>query len=234
MLNRCLLLYVLALTPFIAKAQSLPAYPFVHISGTGSTNVFPDIGEINFEIVARDADPAQARSVVDGRITEIRDVMAQAGLPAEGLEIRDVTQELKKGQDNVDISELRCSIKIIVRDLTKWRQVLGPLLGKSNLDGFVTSFDFTKRAEVEQELMSDAIKTARRRGESMATGFGRKLGPVSAASSGELKNVSRALNLTPNDMGYNTGKHAAQDPADLLLITSIKLMQQVDVIFKLL
>ncbi|SHG68754.1 SIMPL domain-containing protein [Massilia sp. CF038] len=218
-----------------ALAADLPAYPFIHADGVGSATVLPDQGEIDFEIAARDADPALAVAQVQARVAEIRALMDENGIGPDDVEVRDLRKEIvKDGSAEAPSYEIRCGVKLIVRNLAKWRAVVGPLLDKPNLDGFMTVFDTAERARVEGDLMREAVAAARRKAEAMAAAAGRKLGPVSAISSGEMKNLSRAMNLAPGDFGrYSGSKSEPASRADLLAVTLLKMAQPVSVIYRL-
>lgn len=219
--------------PMTAHASGLPSYPFIHASGSGSATVMPDLGQIDFEIVAQDADPALAVRVVEERAAEIRALLQEQGVGLEAAEFRDVRKDMRTTDAGV-LYDVRCSVKLTVRDLAKWRLVIAPLLDKPNLDGFMTVFDTSDRARIELELMQDAVKSARRKAEGMAAAFGRKLGAVNAVSSGELKNLTRAMNLAPSDAGrYSGGEQTETGRAELLAINALKLAQPVDVIFRI-
>jgi len=239
MLNKFILLAALVLAPLAAGAQGLPTYPFIHVNGTGYVEAMPDMGGIDFEITASDADPALALATVEARIAEIRAIMEANGVAAEDLEIRDVRRDIKRSDGGAPLAgpihEMRCGVKIKIRNLGKWRDVLGPLLAKPNLDGFMTGFDTTERVKVEMDLVADAIKMARRKGAGMAAGIGRKLGPVTAMSTGELKNLSRAMNLLPVENGYRASANRNEKNArdELLTITTLKMVQLVDMIFRI-
>lgn len=227
----------LSTVPLPAVASSLPAYPFVHASGTGATSVMPDIGEIDFEIIANDTDPAAARAVVEARIAQIRALAEGLGVPAGNVEIRDIRKDMKKGADADAATrsyDLRSGVHIKVADLSKWAGLVGPLIDMPNLDGFATSFDTTEREKVEMELVAQAMSTARRKAAAMAKGAGMKLGAVTAVTLGDLKNLSRAMGLAPNDSRYSgSGTRSAYNRKDLLAIDIIKLAQPVDMIFRL-
>lgn len=230
-------LIALSALPISAVASGLPAYPFVHASGTGATSVMPDIGEIDFEIIASDTDPAAARAVVETRIAQIRALAEGLGMPSEDVEIRDIRKDVKKGTDvdgAVPSYDLRSGVHIKVADLFKWSGLVGPLIDMPNLDGFATSFDTTEREKVEMELVAQAMGTARRKALAMAKGAGMKLGAVTAVTLGDLKNLSRAMGLAPNDMRYSgSGTRSVYNRKDLLAIDIIKLAQPVDMIFRL-
>ena len=228
---------ILAAAPLFAVASDLPDYPFIHANGVGFAYVMPDIGEIDFEILAVDADPEAARQLVEARIAQLRALAEGLGLAADALEIRDVRKAIRKEEsrpDGVAYYSLRCGVHIKVKDLAKWPELMLPLIDMPNLDGFTTEFSVADRDKVEIDLLNEAIRAARRRGEGMAAGFGRKLGPVTAVTSGQLANLTRAMGLSPVDR-FNRGSSAAQtvNKRELLLVTVLKWSQAVDVIFKI-
>ncbi len=234
MFKKVILCGLFALLPFGAGAAELPAYPFIHVSATGTTAVIPDMGEIDFEITARDADPAIATQVVAARVAEVRALMRDAGVADDSLEVRDMRKDISKADPAVVLYEIRCGVKVTVADLSKWKAIVAPLLDKPNLDGFMTTFDTSERIKVEAELMGEAIKVARRKAEVIAAGFGRKLGPVSGVSNSELKNMSRAMNLAPSEY-YQRGndRRDTADRAGLLMVNLLRLAQPIDVIFRI-
>ncbi len=237
MLKKIACLVVLAAAPMFAGASALPDYPFIHTSGVGFSYVMPDIGEIDFEILAVDADPEAARQLVESRIAQLRAVADSIGLAPDALEIRDVRRDIRKGETRADgapLYSLRCGVHIKVKDLTKWPALMQPLIDMPNVDGFTTEFTVADREKVEMELLNEAIKVARKRGEGMAAGFGKKLGPAMAVTSGQLANLTRAMGLSPADRFATRSSGAAQSTSrsDLLLVTVLKWSQSVDVIFK--
>lgn len=237
MLKKMFAVAVLALAPFAASASQLPDYPFIHASGTGSTYFPPDVGELDFEVFAFDADPEAARKVVDGRIAELRALVAGLGLPEGDIDVRDVRKEIRKAeplQPGVVLYDIKCNVHIKVSDLSKWREVVAPLVNMPNLDSFITGFDTTKREQVEAELTAVAIKSAQRKAESIAAGFGRKLGAVSGVSVGDLKNLTRAMGLAVSEpLRSRSASRVMRDREGLFTITVLTLAQSVDVIFRI-
>ena len=238
MLKKVIAGAVLALVTFTASASQLPDYPFIHAGGSGFVYVQPDVGEIDFEISAHDADPAAARKVVEGRVAEVRALVAGLALPEGDVEIRDVRKDLRKGeptQPGVVQYDVKCSVHIKVRDIAKWKTLVSPLIDMPNLDGFMTGYDVSKREEVEVELTGEAIKSARRKAEAIAAGFGRKLGSVGGVSTGDLKNMTRAMGMAANEPARFTRAtgRSEYDRDGLLMVTMIKMSQSVDVIFRI-
>lgn len=237
MLKKFIAVAVLAV-PFIASASQLPDYPFIHASGNGLVYVAPDVGEVDFEILSQQDDPEAARKVLEGRIAEVRALVAGLGLPEADVEIRDVRKDVRKGeraQPGVVVYDIKCGVHIKLSDLSKWRALVLPLIDMANVDGLMTGFDISKREQVETELTGEAIKAARRKAEAMAAGFGRKLGAVSGVSTSDLKNVTRAMGLAaaePTRFTRTEGR-SQYDRDTLLMVTLMKLSQSVDVIFRI-
>jgi uncharacterized protein YggE len=238
MLKKFVVAAALVLLPFAASASQLPEYPFIHVNGNGWRYVAPDTGEVDFEIWVYEADPEAARKVVEERIGEIRALVAALGLPADDVEIRDVRKDIRKAdmaQPGAPKYDMKAGVHIKVADLSKWKELLSPLIGMPNLDGFMVGFDTTKREQVEGELTADAIKAARRKADDIAAGFGRKVGAVSGVTTGELKNMTRAMGLAASEPTRPRGVASRGDGnrEGLLMIGVIKLAQSVDVIYRI-
>ena len=233
MLKYLALAFALA-APLAATASPLPSYPFVHVSAEAARYTTPNIGALDFLIAAPETEPGQARATLETRIAEVRALLQEQGVPLEDLETRDVRREPGSNRAaEPTAQELRLSVHLVVRDLSKWRAVVAPLLDKPNLNGFATSFDLVERDAVEAELMADALRDARRRAEIIAKGARRKLGAVTAATPGSVKNLGAAMGLVRTDFSYQRTRPANVEARDILAVDGLKLVQPVDVVFRL-
>lgn len=232
MLKKSTLLLAFLFVPFAGSASQLPEYPFIHVTGSAMQFVPAEVGELDFEIVAVNADPAQARATVDERIAQIQALVQEQGLPAEDVLVRDTRQAIKEGSQVYDV---RCSVHLNVRDLGKWQAIAGGLVGMENLDNFATDFAPADKDQVEMELTNAAIKDARKHAEAMAAGFGRKLGPVTGVSTGALKNLSNAMGLFPSDFTNRSraGGPKRMDKANIASVAALRFAVSVDVIFRI-
>ena len=234
--------FVFAVAALLASislgASPLPEYPFIHARASAARYVVPDRGAIDFEILARDADPEAARAVVEERIAQVRALVTGVALPLGDVEIRQVRREMPKGGEGkpeLAVFELRCGVRLKVDDLSKWAALTLPLMSMPNLDGFSTAFSSSERERIESELVNEAIGVAKKRGEMMAAGFGRKLGPVAGVSAGELRNVGGALALAlqENRMPPPTATLQLQGRESLGTIGAFTMSQSVDVVFRI-
>ncbi len=228
---------ILAMTTFgaTATAGELPNYPFVHATGYSMTIVPPDVGEIDFEINVTDANPEVAVSLMDARIAEVRAIMQAQSVPDGDIHIRNVRKGERRDANNLVVGVvLRSTVRITVRDLSKWAQVVQPILVMPNTDGFFTAFDINDREKVTAELMVQALHDARKKAVNMAAGVGRKLGEASAVSTGQLKNITTAMGLAGSEqLGSRSTAQPSQAGKDFLMVEAQRFQQPVDVIFRL-
>jgi uncharacterized protein YggE len=242
----------LALAGAAAGASPVPDYPFVHVRGDAFVAMMPDIAALDFEIVAADTDPAAARAVLEARVAETRALMQQLGMDPGDAVVREVRQTLRKPEPGSGTAaataagtsaaagplyELRCDVKINVRNVANWPALAGGLFGKPNLDGFASTFDLSTMEQVNDELVTSAIGDARRRAEVIAAASGRRLGAVVGATPDAIKNLTNAMGLardefrTPRSSGNTRTQDV--DREQLMMIRSLKLNQPMDVIFRL-
>lgn len=233
-----LLSIVFACLPVCAVAGDLPAYPFIHATGTAYSFFLPDLGEIDFEVSAFDPAPEAATALVQTRIAQVRALLLEQGLAeaAAGIEVRDVRKEIRKGAEQDPASPqylIKASVHVNVADLSTWSAVMRPLLAMPNLDAFATTFGSTQRVRLEEELMGEAVKDAQRKADAMARGFGKRVGAVAGISSEQLKNLGNAVGLVPSDRYSRANSRERQNPDDMLIVTSIKMAQTVDALFRI-
>ena len=238
MFKRRLLSIVFACLPVSALASGLPSYPFIHATGTAFSFVLPDLGEIDFDVSVFDPSPEAATLLVQTRITEVKALLVEQGLPeaAAGIEVRDVRKEIRKGAEQDPANpqyQIKASVHINVADLSKWPAVMGPLLAMPNLDAFAVTFGATERIRLEEELMGEAVKDAQRKADAMARGFGKRVGAVAGISSDQLKNLGNAVGLVPSDRFQRANSRQRQNPDDMLMVTVMKMGQTVDAVFRI-
>lgn len=234
MVGKFALAAVLCLVQGAVRAADLPAYPFVHVQGQGIAYAVPDVGEIEFEVSAIDADPRQARALVEERLAAVQALVTTHGVTQDNVTVRDVRRDMPKGEAAAPAYHLKANVRIKVTTITSWKEVVLGLLSMPHLDDFSVAFDVSNRAQVESELMADAIRNARKKAVGMAAGLGRKLGPAGGVSMGELRNLSRAMGLASSDFQtHRPASDVSSDRASLVTINVIRMGQSVDVLYQL-
>ena len=240
MFKTCWFTCVLAVSGFSlpAVAADLPSYPFIHATGTAFSFVTPDLGEIDFEVAVFDPSPEAATTQVQARITHIKALLVEQGLPdaAAGIDVRDVRKEIRKGAEQDPANPqytVKASVHINVADLSKWPVVMRALLDMPNLDAFAVTFGLTERVRLEEELVGEAVKDAQRRADAMARGFGKRVGAVAGISSDQLKYLGNSVGLVPADRYSRANSRERQNPEDMLMVSAVKMAQTVDALFRI-
>jgi uncharacterized protein YggE len=235
MLKHFALIVAIAAVGATAMASELPSYPFVHATGYSMTAVMPDVGEIDFEINVTDPNPEAAVALMEERVAAVRAIMQAQAVPEGDIQVRNVRKGERKDANGLVVGVvLRSTVRVTVRDLSKWALVVQPILNMPNTDSFFTAFDVNDRERITAELMVQALQDARKKAANMAVGVGRKLGDASAISSGQLKNITTAMGLAGSEqLGSRSTAQPSQTGKDFLMIEAQKFQQPVDVIFRL-
>lgn len=224
-----------------ANAADLPSFPFIHTSGSASLQVLPDIGELDFDVVMVDKDGAAAWQAVEAQTEKIRALVSELGGDKATTDVQGVPRDVDTGHAGSRANgpdadgqryKVRSSIHITVRDLRIWTRLVNDILSLPGTEGFATAFSRSDRVQIESDLIAQSISDAYRRAEDIARGFGRHVGAVNAISTSPLKNVSNAIGL-PTAESYRKLERPPQAEQDSSLIAVIKMVQSVDVIYRI-
>lgn len=212
-------------------AAEFPDYHFVHTSGEAFLYVAPDNAEISFDLKAIDPDAELAFSRVTARIAELQALLTEQALP-DALSVGEVYREQLAAKDgNPESAVLKCTVRIKMEDLAKWKAVIEPVLKMKDLEKLNVFFDTTQRDEIENQLLIEAGKNARKRADVMARSFGRQVTTASAITDGQLRNITAAIGLVTSNANTSRVKRM-QAAAELSSITTLKFAKSVDVVFR--
>jgi uncharacterized protein YggE len=238
-------LYLAALLlPGLALAGDWPAYPFVHANASASVYVVPDTVTIAFDIVAVQADPQLAMQQVDTSIAAIRALVDGLGDKDATTEIQELrkTEKPAKAAAKPDeptapaepLHEVKAAIIVTVRDMAVWRPLVTGLIGMRELESPFSTFSNTQQAQIETDLMAQALRKARLKADSIASGLGRKIDSVGAASSGNLSNLTNAIGIGPQDQQRTVTPGRVNGPLRTHLdAPALRFSQSVDAVFRL-
>lgn len=216
-----------ALAP--ARATDLPTYPFIHVNAAANLHVMPDTGEIDFEIVSLDPDLEAAWKLVSERLEASRALLAQHGVAVEDISVQDLLRRPLKQGDTVQAIETRAAVHATVRDLDGWTALIQALMTMPNVESLAVAFSRSDADKIEAELVSQALGAARQKAQNIARGIGARLGPANGVALAPLKNLSNAMGLATDGPRYSP----VSTPGDQLLVTVQKLVQGVDVIYRI-
>jgi uncharacterized protein len=189
--------------------SDLPAYPFINVTGHALKTVTPDLARINLTVKARDPNAEVAARTVAGRVQEVLDLLANAGVAAADIDAHQVAKEVvferdsgfssaaRRGPPRYEVSR---NLSILIRSVASWPDLGSKLLEMSNVEDLEAQFDRTDREALEAELVTAAAHDAQRRAERMAAGFGQHLGVVQAVSQDPFEEIS--MRFLRADMRY--------------------------------
>jgi len=230
MLKQFAVALAIAASPFVpALAADLPAYPFIHVNAAADLHVMPDTGEIDFEIVSQDGDLEAAWKLVSERLDASRALLAQHGVAVEDISVQDLWRRPLKQGDTVQAIETRAAIHATVRNLDGWTALIQALMAMPNIESLAVAFSRSDADKIEAELVSQALGAARLKAQNIARGIGAKLGPANGVALAPLKNLSNAMGLAADGPRYTP----VASPRDPLLVGVQKLVQGVDVIYRI-
>lgn len=235
MLHKNLAALALVVMASVAHANDLPQYPFVHTNGSANINVVPDVGEIDMEFSSADQDAEAAWSAVEARLAEVRAHLSQQGLTTADVDVQSIARRVRK-QDSTTSAmpagfDTLCTVHVTVRDLSTWTALVGPLLKMPGLTEFNVTFSRSDRRQIETELVASALADARRKADDLARGAGRQLGQANGIALVPIRNLSTVFGLSSAEGAGQRGR--GKEATDYTLVGVVRLVQNVDVIFKL-
>ena len=170
------------------KASPIPDFPFVAVSGVASTKIKPDKAAITFSVMVYDASSATATNSVNETLQKVTAKIIKLGFPKESITADDLSKSAvrKKGENYNQLEILGYSVSrsvnVKINDINKYTDAIQLIMKIDNITSVRSSFDTTKRNEIEAELVSTACADAKRKATLMTEGIGAKLGDVFAIS----------------------------------------------------
>jgi len=213
----------------VAHAADLPAYPFIHVNAAASLHVMPDTGEIDFEIATQDPDLEAAWKLVGERLAASRALFVQHGVAVDDISVQDVLRRPLKQGDKVEAIETRAAVHVTVRKLDGWTPLVQALMTMPNVESLAVAFSRSDADRIEAELVGQALGAARLKAQNIARGIGARLGSANGVALAPLKNLSNAMGLASDGPRYSP----VTAPGDPLLVSVQKLVQGVDVIYRI-
>lgn len=229
MLKNLAIAFAIAACSAFAHAADLPNYPFIHVNAAASLHVMPDTGEIDFEIFSQDPDLEAAWKLVSERLEASRALLAQHGVAVEDTSVQDLLRRPLKQGDRVEAIETRAAVHATVRNLEGWTALIQALMTMPNVEQLAVAFSRSDADKIEAELVGQALGAARLKAQNIARGINARLGAANGVALAPLKNLSNAMGLATDGPRYTP----VTTPGDPLLVSVQKLVQGVDVIYRI-
>jgi uncharacterized protein YggE len=230
----------LMLTAATCVASPLPDFPFVYAHGQAHTELAPDTAIMTFRVKGFHKDSSNAVGQVRQRSAEVIAFLGKLGFTKEDI----VSYELDKSavRERKDYEELNIlgyettrRFKLTISDLKKYEVVAKGLFKMDNVTNLDTTFDRKDRKNIEADLLAEACKDATRQAESLATGFGNRLGDVFSISTRGFGFLGMEFGLGSDYSSMDAMRSInLRDDEDALFVPSTILFEnQVAAIFKL-
>ena len=174
----------------------------ITITGQAKTTATADkvVWTLNVQENAKTVGPAVQK--VEKSVVALKSYLTNGGIPADAIEVGGVNtyanNEYKNGNMTGAVLSYTANQNVTVRstDVMKVKDLsngIGSLLQTGvNVNNYGPQYYVSNLAELRPQLLADAMKDAKLRGETMTKAVGTKLGPVMAVTGGPVQ-------ITPPD-----------------------------------
>lgn len=165
------------------QAAEVPEGPHVVTSGSASVDAVPDMATLTFQVNASAKDAAGAKSQVDQRVAKYVDFLKRNGIETQDISAANLYtmpeyEYPKDGKSQLKGYRAVRTVQVTLRQLDKLNSLLDGAL-KANLNEIRSvELGVAKPEAYQEQVRQSAIKNAISQAESLAQGFGVKLGPV--------------------------------------------------------
>lgn len=202
----------LALLAAPASAQMIFASdptPRVTVTGSGAIEVQPDTAKVSLGVYVLNKDLRRAKATSDEAVLGLLEAIRQLG-----IEGRDVTSSVLDIDPTYSDSEtvppeflgyeISRSVHVILRDLAKLDQLVDRAIEAGANRQFNVELTTSKQKELQDQALQIAMEDARGQAQSLAAGFGAKLGAVRSIGSASGGNTLRMASSVAVQFGTGT------------------------------
>lgn len=183
-LNKLAIVAALGLALSSASCFAATAAEMAHIATSGSASIeaVPDRAILTVQVHATAKDAANAKTQVDTRVANYFDFLTKNGIDKKDIDAANISTQpeydYKDGKPTLKGYQASRTVRIVLGQLDKLNGLLDGAL-KANLNEITAvEFDVAKPEVYQEQARQAAIKNAINQAESLAKGFGVKLGKV--------------------------------------------------------
>ncbi len=216
------------------QASELPNAPHLVTSGRASVDATPDIAIMAIEVKVSAKDAVEAKNQADQRVQQYFDFLKQNGIEKKDINAANLRTQPeydypKDGKPQLKGYSALRQVQVTLHQLDKLNSLLDGAL-KSGLNEIRdVEFSVAHPEQYQEKARKDAIDDAVKQANSLAQGFGTKLGPVYSIR-------YQVANYRPTPMLRMSGiaiPAAASTAAETYQQQNIHFDDQVDVVFEL-
>ncbi|EGQ9919552.1 TPA: oxidative stress defense protein [Vibrio parahaemolyticus] len=227
-LYSCLLASALSLSS-VSVLADVPEFAHVTTTGYGEVVATPDMATFSVKVVDTTMTAEQAKQSVDKTVEDFLQYLSDAGLSKDNITSSNLYlapqyHYPKSGKAELVGYRASRSINVTVTDLADLNQYLDMALkaGINQVDNI--QLKVSNQAEYQQKARMAAIKDAREKAASLASGFDKKLGGIWQINYNQM-HVQPVL-MRSMSMDSKQGSNSYQD-------STLVIRDQVDVVYKL-
>ncbi|HGS5386918.1 TPA: oxidative stress defense protein [Vibrio parahaemolyticus] len=227
-LYSCLLASALSLSS-VSVLADVPEFAHVTTTGYGEVVATPDMATFSVKVVDTTMTAEQAKQSVDKTVEDFLQYLSDTGLSKDNITSSNLYlapqyHYPKSGKAELVGYRASRSINVTVTDLADLNQYLDMALkaGINQVDNI--QLKVSNQAEYQQKARMAAIKDAREKAASLASGFDKKLGGIWQINYNQM-HVQSVL-MRSMAMDSKQGSNSYQD-------STLVIRDQVDVVYKL-
>lgn len=231
---------LLVLFSLSARADEIPSFPYLVVTGNAKSEVTPDKATLTLTVSAFDPDSAVAVATVQRQLVALLGTLAEYSIADDAITSYNLVKEIERERkDRIEMEivgyYISRRVKIDMDDISEFAELVASIAKLDNISSINAEFDVHDRDARERELMNEASADARRTAENMLVGTSRKLGAVYGISERSFRNSTGAFSLAA-DLGYPVAM-AAFDGAGyaetVFEPSTIELRQTVNMMFQI-
>jgi uncharacterized protein YggE len=226
-----------------AFSADMPDYPFVFVLGRADTDMPPDIAVCSLSLHAVDPDPGKAESIVNERLKSVLATLIANHVSPGDIESFSVNKQIltnneygAKGPAAIRGYDVSRALKFTARQLQSLPAIETPMIGQPNIDNINCRFDRTNRKDIEAELLTKALQSARDQADKLAQPLGRHVTAAVAISRSPFDSIAASFGLdgfSSSGEAYGRMFKKAAEPDVLLVPSTISMAASVNVLFKM-
>ncbi|HGS4885868.1 TPA: oxidative stress defense protein [Vibrio parahaemolyticus] len=227
-LYSCLLASALSLSS-VSVLADVPEFAHVTTTGYGEVVATPDMATFSVKVVDTTMTAEQAKQSVDKTVEDFLQYLSDAGLSKDNITSSNLYlapqyHYPKSGKAELVGYRASRSINVTVTDLADLNQYLDMALkaGINQVDNI--QLKVSNQAEYQQKARMAAIKDAREKAASLASGFDKKLGGIWQINYNQMH--AQPVLMRSMAMDSKQGSNSYQD-------STLVIRDQVDVVYKL-
>lgn len=223
-----------------SSASPIPDFPCIAADGNASREVAPTDATIQLTVLAFSKSSDEATNTVQAALGKVITALKAEGVGEKMIRAHDIDKSAVRSRDNntnkaLEILGYEVSRKVELKlpDLANYPKIVRVLMTADHIANMSSSFDTSKREDVEAELTGEAFVKARKKADLLAKGAGVTIDRVYAVSNNSLEAIGQQFGL-----GYQSSLpslYGPNDAPDILLFvpSTIELSASVNILYKL-